>query len=409
MSVYRPKYRDQKTGKPVQSKIWWYEFSFADRRIRESAKTKLLTLAREAEANRRRELERAYAGMPSEQAVDRVQSVADLVKAYKSGYAVNHRAKSIVWVKDRTAHVVRLMGSLLLPDLTENRIRAYIEQRIQEGAGNRTVNMELLCLSRAIGRTWRELWPKVKRLEEPTGVGRALAPEEEIAILQAAAENRSPLVHPFVRVALLTAMRHDEIRLLRWSQIDFDSRIITVGTAKTRKGTGREIPMNQELHATLSIHVSWYANTFGRAQPEWYVFPRCNTVRPVDPTRPATAIKTAWESVRVRAGEILRGEAKREAGSKEKRRAPKPVACRFHDLRHTVLTKMAEAGVPESTMLALAGHMSRTMLERYSHIRMKAKRAAVDMILLAQPEQKPELLPKVSPKVEEKPDSPRLV
>jgi hypothetical protein len=27
---------------------------------------------------------------------------------------------------------------------------------------------------------------------------------------------------------------------------------------------------------------------------------------------------------------------------------------------------MAEAGVPESTMLALAGHMSRAMLERYS-------------------------------------------
>jgi hypothetical protein len=29
-----------------------------------------------------------------------------------------------------------------------------------------------------------------------------------------------------------------------------------------------------------------------------------------------------------------------------------------------------QAGVPESTMLALMGHMSRAMLERYSHIRM---------------------------------------
>jgi hypothetical protein len=38
---------------------------------------------------------------------------------------------------------------------------------------------------------------------------------------------------------------------------------------------------------------------------------------------------------------------------------------------------MAEAGVPESTMLALMGHMSRAMLERYSHIRMAAKREAV--------------------------------
>jgi hypothetical protein len=38
--------------------------------------------------------------------------------------------------------------------------------------------------------------------------------------------------------------------------------------------------------------------------------------------------------------------------------------------------------VPESTMLALMGHMSRAMLERYSHIRMAAKREAVAAITL---------------------------
>jgi hypothetical protein len=41
---------------------------------------------------------------------------------------------------------------------------------------------------------------------------------------------------------------------------------------------------------------------------------------------------------------------------------------------------MAEAGVPENTMLALMGHMSRAMLERYSHIRMAAKREAVESL-----------------------------
>lgn len=38
---------------------------------------------------------------------------------------------------------------------------------------------------------------------------------------------------------------------------------------------------------------------------------------------------------------------------------------------------MAEAGVPESTMLALMGHMSRAMMERFSHIRLAAKQEAV--------------------------------
>lgn len=43
-------------------------------------------------------------------------------------------------------------------------------------------------------------------------------------------------------------------------------------------------------------------------------------------------------------------------------------------------TKMAEAGTPEHTMLAIAGYMSRAMLERYSHIRMTAKREAVQSL-----------------------------
>jgi len=64
--------------------------------------------------------------------------------------------------------------------------------------------------------------------------------------------------------------------------------------------------------------------------------------------------------------------------------------CRLHDLRHTAATKMAEAGTPESTMLALMGHMSRAMLERYSHIRMAAKREAVEALATSKPKpQKP--------------------
>jgi integrase len=82
--------------------------------------------------------------------------------------------------------------------------------------------------------------------------------------------------------------------------------------------------------------------------------------RPLDPTRPVGDITSAWDTLRERCG----------------------VQCRLHDLRHTAATKMAEAGVPESTMLAIMGHMSRVMLERYSHIRMKAKREAVKSLEL---------------------------
>ena len=56
---------------------------------------------------------------------------------------------------------------------------------------------------------------------------------------------------------------------------------------------------------------------------------------------------------------------------------------RFHDLRHTCITKLAEGQASEQTIMAIAGHVSRKMLEHYSHIRMEAKRAALDSI--AQP------------------------
>ena len=55
------------------------------------------------------------------------------------------------------------------------------------------------------------------------------------------------------------------------------------------------------------------------------------------------------------------------------------VDCRLHDLGHTFATTLAENGVPESTMLALMGQMSRAMLERYLHIRMSSKREAIAM------------------------------
>ena len=60
MSVYRPKYQDPKTGKLKQQAVWWYEFTFAGKRIRDSAKTTRKTIAVAAEKQRRLELEPAH-------------------------------------------------------------------------------------------------------------------------------------------------------------------------------------------------------------------------------------------------------------------------------------------------------------------------------------------------------------
>jgi integrase len=175
------------------------------------------------------------------------------------------------------------------------------------------------------------------------------------------------MVGAIVRIAMLTGMRCGEILSLRWGQIDFEKQVLTVGRAKTVAGTGRQIPLNLALLSVLTAHASWYLHDFQKTlelRPEWYLFP-FGSPTPQDPLRHVQDIKTAW------------GKLRREA----------KVRCRFHDLRHTLATKLAENGVPESTMLAILGHMSRQMLERYSHIRMAAKRDAMQGIVLAQGEE----------------------
>jgi len=379
MAVYQPTYRDPKTGELKTSKVWWFEFSFAGTRIRESSKSTRRTIAQNAEKRRHLELERAFAGLPAEKATQRVRTVSAALKSYRERYCVNHREKSIVWVRDRTASTERILGSALIPDLTETRMVAFMKQRKAEGVSARTINMEVAILSRAIGHPWRLVWPTLKKLEERKDTGRALSPDEERAILDAASKNRSPMIQTFIRIALLTGLRCGEIISLKWEQIDFEARTLVVGKAKTAAVAGRIVPLNAALFDTLAVHAGWVAQELKQAiQPHWYVFPWCHTVKPVDPERPATSIKTAWNSVREDAG----------------------VSCRLHDLRHTACTKMAEAGVPEATMKALMGHMSVAMVERYSHVREMAKRAAVESLTLAS-DPVANRLPKVSPKVEE--------
>lgn len=355
--------------------VWWFSFTIAGRRVQESSHSSRKTVAVQAEKSRRLEMEKALAGMPQAAAETRIRTVGTIVDEYERHYGQSHRAKSVIFSKQRLVHVRRLLKGYMLIDLTETTIREYIQTRMDEGVSGRTINMELGELSRAIGRTWRELWPKVRKMEEREDVGRALSPDEESRMLDAAAAddspNRNPMLYTFLKIALTTGMRAGEICSLRWSQIDFEHGIITVGIAKTRAGSGRTIPMNGDLRAALDSHLSWYAAKMQRlghmeVMPGWFLFPGKNgrpnkgATRPLDPTIHVGSVSTAWNKLRTKAG----------------------VSCRLHDLRHTAATKMAEAGVSEGAMKSILGHMSSKMLELYSHIRMAAKREAVESMSL---------------------------
>jgi len=53
---------------------------------------------------------------------------------------------------------------------------------------------------------------------------------------------------------------------------------------------------------------------------------------------------------------------------------------RFHDLRHHAITELAESLASDQTIMSLAGHVSPRMLAHYSHVRLDAKRKALDAL-----------------------------
>jgi integrase len=210
-------------------------------------------------------------------------------------------------------------------------------------------------------KLWAHLQGDVRFERESDDIGKAMTEEQEAGLLAACESNM--LLRTVVILALNTALRKNEIRTLRWRQMDLIARTLTVGRTKTEGSSGRVIPLNSVAYAAV---VRW-ASLLPEAKPEDYVFPACEDARidcpkpntgKIDASRPIKSWRTAW------------------------RRALKD-AClniRFHDLRHTCITKLAEGQASEQTLMSIAGHLSRKMLEHYSHMRMAAKRTALEAI-----------------------------
>jgi integrase len=129
------------------------------------------------------------------------------------------------------------------------------------------------------------------------------------------------------------------------------------------------VPLTRRSCGALTLWLS----RFPEAKPDSYVFPRHKVGLGGNKRTPQL-----WA---VRLDEPV-GEWKKTWD--RLRRAAK-VDYRWHDLRHTFITRLAEnPNVSEETIRTLAGHVSRRMLERYSHIRTRAKEDAIRT--LEQPE-----------------------
>jgi integrase len=340
--------------------VWWYKFRFAGQMVRESSKSDSKTVAKDAERARRRELEESWNQIKRRKLPPLFSLAAtDWLKTRTSIAPSTERSYRLA-----ISQLTRSFGKKLLCDLAGEDLAAYQTRRKHEGVSNRTVNLELGVLRSILRRyrMWEAIAADVDFLKESASPGRALTHEEETTLLDVASKSRCRSLYPVIMLAINTGMRASEIRGLTWVQVDFLAKSLMVGNSKTAAGTGRIIPLNPRAVAVLTH----WRGLFPGAEAEHYVFPhekyglagngRKQCAYEIILTEPMHRWKVAWESARKAA----------------------KVACRFHDLRHTFISRLAESQASDSTVMALAGHVSRAMMERYSHIRMEAKRRAVD-------------------------------
>jgi integrase len=342
--------------------VWWYKFRFAGQIIRESSKSESKTIAKDAERVRRRELEESWNQIKRRKLPPLFSlAAADWLRT-RTGIAPSTERSYKLAISQLTQD----FGKQLLCDISADDLASFQIRRKRDGVSNRTVNLEMGVLRSILRRfrMWEAIAADVDFLKETASPGRALTHEEETALLDTASRSRCRSLYPVIMLAINTGMRASEIRGLTWAQVDFFANILAVGKSKTAAGTGRLIPLNPRAVAVLTH----WRSLFPGAQAEHHVFPhekyglagndRKQCAYEVVPTEPMHRWKVAWESARKAAN----------------------VSCRFHDLRHTFISRLAESQASDSTVMALAGHVSRAMMERYSHIRMEAKRKAVDTL-----------------------------
>jgi integrase len=212
-----------------------------------------------------------------------------------------------------------------------------------------SVNRELATLSRifslAIENCIVETNPcrKVKKLRENNERKRYLTVEEERRLMAALTGRRAHL-RPLIVLAINTGMRRGELLSLEWRNVDFQRGVIHVTNTKT--GRDRDVPMNSEVRRIL-------LELQRQAEDEAFVF---------------RSRKTGLNLTDVKHG--FNG-ACTDAGIDD---------FRFHDLRHTAGTRLADAGADAFTIAEILGHATLQMTKRYTHATDERKRRAVEAL-----------------------------
>ena len=226
----------------------------------------------------------------------------------------------------------RDIAKINMARLSSLQIASYRDERLTKVAPN-TVIRELAYLSSVINHARRE-WGinipnpvlMVRRPQMPKGRDRVITEEELKRLLEQLEPTgrRNVWMKPLVLLALETGMRRGELLRLQWTDINLQKRTATLW--ETKNGERRVVPLSSKALEVLLF------------------MPRslCGAVFPLKAAAQEKAFK----------------EAVKRAGIND---------FRFHDLRHSAITRMAKKLPNLIELASVSGHKSLRMLQRYYH------------------------------------------
>jgi integrase len=252
-------------------------------------------------------------------------------------------------------------------DVTTDRVRRYIDSRLEEGAENASINRELALLKRAFNLARECTPPKVKDVPyipmlQERNTRKGFLEADGYSRVAAGCRSVALWMRAIFECGYTYGWRHEELLDLEVRQVSLLTNFIRLDAGQTKNGDGREVAMTKMVREVLIQCVR------GK-KPNERVFTR-------DGGRPVRDFRKSWHNVCCAAGvgEWVCRECN-ESADADRRCAScgRDWACvdlkysglLFHDLRRTAVRNMIRAGIPERVAMQISGHLTRSVFDRY--------------------------------------------
>jgi integrase len=323
-----PKYKHGSGSLFLRGRTWWLSYYIDSNRVRESSDSSDKAVARKLLQQRLGQVaEGRFIGPRADRV--RIEELAELVLL---DYRVNGK-KSIGVTETRLRkHILPFFVNRRAHSITAEDLQAYIVRRQDARASNAEINRELAALKRAfnLGIRQEKIYrkPYIPKLTERN----ARAGFFEVRDFERILAKLPGHLRPAVTFAYYTGWRlRSEILPLRWEQIDLAAETVRLYPDTTKNSEPQVIQLPQVLLSILTEQ--WRAKLEG-----------CPWIFPYQGKRVSYPYH-AWR------------KAVEEAGLEGK--IP-------HDFRRTAVRNLVRAGVPERVAMAICGHKTRAVFDRYN-------------------------------------------